>query len=365
MKGPLHIEIDNNAVHENIKILKNEFKGIEIIAVLKELAYGHGMLEMAKICQEEGIDGIAVIMVKEGVYLRENGIKLPIYLLARAGADEIATAIENDLIYPLNGVEDIEITKEYLAEHKDAKANVSLPINTGMNRYGFKKDEAVEICKLTENVERLKIVQVYSHLTHADDQIDPHSRQQFEDFKEVLAALPIKDYKRSIANSAASVRYDDMFLDQIRVGCLIHGLDPVDGEPLPASLPLKTTFRCSSKVNHIHLLKAGESTSYGRDYTAEKDVYLAVVAGGYGCGIAKSLGNAGQVIIKGKRYPIVGRVCMSQFMVNLGEESDVQLGDEVVIIGEDGDERIGIFEHAEWADRNFLEIMIAMAAHNL
>lgn len=365
MKGPLHIEIDTQAVRENIKILKSKYEGIEIIAVLKELAYGHGMLNMAKICQEEGIDGIAVIMVKEGVYLRENGIELPIYLLGRASFSEIPTAIENKLIYPINAVEDVEKTKAYLESNPKARATVSLPINTGMNRYGFKKDGAVEICELIKRVDNMEIVQVYSHLTHADDQVDPYSREQFADFKKVLEALPISGYKRSIANSAASVRYDDMFLDQIRVGCLIHGLAPVDGEPLPKELPLKTTFSCRTEVNHIHLLKAGESTSYGRDYTADKDVYLGIIAGGYGCGIAKSLSNRGEVIINGRRYPMVGRVCMSQFMVNLGEKTDVKVGDVVTLIGKDGDESIDAFEHADWAERNFLEVMITLSVHNL
>lgn len=365
MKGPLHIEIDTAAVRDNIHVLKNEYKGTEIIAVLKELAYGHGMLEMAKICQEEGIDGIALIMVKEGVYLRENGIKLPIYLLARASEEEIPVAIENNLIYPINSLEDVAYTKKYLENNPQAKATVSLPINTGMNRYGFKKAEAIKICEAIKAVEKMKIVQVYTHLTHADDQVDPYSREQFTEFKEILEVLPITGYKRSIANSAAAVRYNDMYLDQIRVGCLIHGLAPVDGEPLPKDLPLKTTFTCRSVVNHIHKLKAGDSTSYGRTYTADKDIYIGIIAGGYGCGIAKSLSNKGQVIINGRRYPIIGRVCMSQFMVNLGEKTDVKVGDVVTIIGKDGNESIDAFEHSDWAGRNFLEVMITLAVHNL
>lgn len=364
VKGPLHIEINTQAIRHNIRLLKKKFASTELIAVLKETAYGHGMLEIAHICQEEGINAIALIFVDEGVHLRKNGITLPIYLLSRALVHEIPTAIEFNLTFPINTIEDIDAAKTYLAQHPTKVANVSMPLNTGMNRYGFNENDAIEACNYIETIPNIKLIQIYSHLTHADDQIDPYSIEQFTKFQEILKKLPTKDSKQSIANSAAAIRYPQMCLDQIRIGCLIHGLAPVDGEPLPKSLPLKTAYTCQSFINHIHHLKKGDSVSYGRDYTAPEDTVVAVVAGGYGCGIAKSLSNTGYVLINGNRYPIVGRVCMSQFIVNLGNNSKCKVGNTVTLIGDDDNAHIDIFEHANWANRNFLEILINLSAHN-
>ena len=364
LKGPLRIEIDTQIARRNMQRLQTLFPSLDFIAVVKEDAYGHGMVEMARLAEEESLAGTCVIFVHEGVHLREEGITIPIYLLGHALPHEIPAAIEHKLIIPLSTQKDIDTIAEYLSDHPTAEAFCSLAINTGMNRYGFSPEEAPTISKLLLQIPRLHVVQVYSHLTNADEAIDPYSKEQFTTFKKVLKELPLTNYKCSLANSAALLRHPHMRLDQIRIGCLLHGIPPIEGEDLPPEIGLAYTYRCTTTLNHIHKAKANASIGYGRTFTLPEDHYIGVVAGGYGCGLAKSLANRGKVLIRGKRYPIIGNICMSQFMIDLGPTCHVQQGDTVVILGTDGEESIDIMEHANDAERNPLELLMNLSAHN-
>ena len=364
----LQIEINPQAIRYNIAFLQKQVTPAQIVAVIKEDAYGHDMVAVAKICETEtGIAAIAVISVEEGCRLRQEGITKPIYLLARHLRAHIPRAIENDLIIPLSTIDDILCVHEYLHHHPLALAHTSIAINTGMNRYGFPIDTLPSLKELLRSLPRMKIVQVYTHLTNADDAQDPYSPQQFELFEKALTLLQsmgLEGYKASVANSAALFRYPYMALDEIRTGCLLYGIAPIEDVPLPPEWPLETAYRCTSVVTHVSKVRKGEPISYGRTYRTEEDTYIGTISGGYGCGIPASLGNKGRVLIEGKSYPMVGRICMSQIMINLGPETAITPGQEVTILGKEGNEEITIYEIAEKANRNYLEILMNLSAHN-
>lgn len=362
MTTALQIEINPIAIRHNIHYLTERLQSARIIAVLKENAYGHGMLPMAQLCQEEGIPAIAVISVDEGCRLRAEGITIPIFLLARPLAEEISVAIYNRLTLPLSTVDDIEFIQSYLMDHPGVIASTSLAVNTGMNRYGFKPEEVPSVYALLQAEPRMQVVQVYTHLTNADEVEDLYSPGQYEAFQTVLEKLPLTNYSPSIANSAAIMRYPYMISGDVRIGCLLLGLSPIDGEPM--SWPLQPAYTCHSTVTHVHKVGNHEPIGYGRTYTTTAPTYIATIAGGYGCGLPKTLSNKGHVLIYGNAYPIVGSLCMSQFMVDLGPETNIVPGDIVTILGKDGDKEITIYEIAEQTDRNYLEILMNMSAHS-
>lgn len=361
MSTPLQIEINIATIRQNIHYLKERLQGAHIIGIIKENAYGHGMVAMAKVCQEEGIPAVAVISVDKGCHLRREGITLPIYLLARPLVEEIPAAIYNNLIIPLSTSTDIECIQSYLLDHPGVTATTALAINTGMNRYGFDPKDIAQIDALLQAEPRMKISHVYTHLTNADEKEDLFSNQQYDAFQEAVRDLS-KNYPLSIANSAAVMRYPHMISGNVRLGCLLLGLAPIEGVPM--TWPLHSAYTCHSTVTHIHKVGSNESISYGRTYTTKEPTYIATISGGYGGGFPKSLSNRGRVLIHGKSYPIVGSVCMSQFMVDLGAKTDIVPGDTVTLLGRDGEEEITIYDMAEQAQRNYLEILMNLSAHN-
>lgn len=358
-----YVEIDTAVLTQNLRHIQAHLPDVPVMAVIKENAYGHGLIPVARLCAAEGLTVLAVTSVREGIKLREAGISLPIFLLSRISADEAEPALLHDLTIPFSCAEDITLLQAELDRHPGQTAHISLAVDTGMNRYGFLPAELIQAKDLLVSDNRLHIDYIYSHLTSAEEETDSYSDAQFSEFDELCRSLELPSgVRRMISNSAAILRYPHMNLDTVRTGCLVYGIYAIEGRPLPWDL--KPAFSFHTVVTHIHKSAAGRPVSYNRLYTVKDDSYIATIAGGYSNGIPSQLTNKGRVLIKGKFYPIVGSVCMSQFMVNLGPDTDIKPGDQVTLLGSNGDALIPAEELEQLTGMKLIEILTNLAAHN-
>ncbi len=378
------LEIDLGAYGHNVRVMKRFIGDVKLCAVVKADAYGHGATETAKAALENGADLLAVALVEEGIRLRENGITAPILLLSEPGKEGIAEAVRNALtltIYTPDGAATAaDAYKSYKNQPQGASGDVAekdfygdfLPIHikldTGMHRVGVSEIDLPNLLDTVFSSRVLKIVGFWSHLAVADDSSNPFTDLQLHRFnnsyQELIEPLCRKNTSHMgegekvvlhIANSAGTIYHKSARLDMVRLGIVLYGYPPMDTaasllqekpEPLSQIIPV---LSWKAKVHLTREVPKGEAVSYGLLNPLERNSTIAVIPAGYHDGIPRSLFRAkGNVLINGVRRRIVGQVTMDQIMVDCGADSDVRAGDEVVILGSQGDENITA---EEWADK--------------
>ena len=344
--------IHMDAVKENIKSVVSQVgKKTKIMAIVKANAYGHGAVQVANAIKDD-VFGFAVATVKEAMELRNSGIDNMILILGYVCKDEYKTVISNNITFAL-------LTKEMAADISECAKNMGLnakchvKINTGMNRIGFpvndkSVDDLVEISKYPN----LDCEGIFMHFATADEKNKDFSRSQYHKFMMLISALEERGVKYKIhhcANSAAIIDMPEFKLDMVREGIILYGLKPSD--EVDDSFVLHPVMELKSHVIFVKTLAPGEGISYGRTYITESERKIATIAIGYADGYPRSLSSAGYVLIRGKRAPIVGRICMDQMMVDVTEIENVQVEDVVTLIGKDGDECITIEDMAKISGR--------------
>jgi alanine racemase len=346
-----YIEVDLSVIAHNVRTLKKHI-GPQVIltAVVKANAYGHGAVEVARTALLHGAGRLAVARVNEGVQLREAGISAPVLVLGYTVSGDIDAAVDHDLT--------LAITEQSTADQLAARAaalgrtmKVHIKVDSGMGRFGLLPAEVVPFACYLRNLPALSIEGIFSHFAVADQADKTYTRQQFQTFRDVIAALHnagIEIPIRHIANSAATLDLPDMHLDAVRTGIAMYGLRPDHATEMP--LPLRPALSLKSHVGRVRTLAAGSSISYGRTFITPRAMPVALIPVGYGDGYHRLLSNRGAVLINGKRAPIVGRVCMDQFVVDISSNGPVAVNDEVVLIGSQGDDRISAEELADWAE---------------
>lgn len=295
-------------------------------------------------------DWLGVALVSEAQELREAGVGLPILKFSHALSDEDAwAAVLSDVTLTVVDADSIDRVAK-AARRAGRRATVHLKVDTGMGRIGCRPSDAVELAQRVDAA-RLELGGVFSHLPVADSS-DAASREftlaQAERFAAVCdeidrarGRVPI----RHLANSGAVLQHPQAWFDMVRPGIMIYGSLPDPG--CEASVPLAPVLSWTTRVGFIKDVAAGETIGYGRTWVAPASTRVATLPVGYGDGYSRRLSNAGRVLIGGRPYPVVGRVCMDQTMVDLGAESSVGVGDEVVLIGRSGDEEIMVAEVAD------------------
>lgn len=336
------INLDN--IQKNIKAVIEKFgKDVTIMGIVKANAYGHGAVEVAKALVEAGAGALGVAAIDEAIELRENGITAPILILGQIFRQDYAIAIENDITCTVIDV----VTAQGLskkAQELSKTAKVHIKIDTGMGRIGFQPDEDGEMqIKSIFNLPNLSVDGAFTHFANADT-VDKTSanaqKQKFVQFTDKLINdgynLPV----RHMYNSASAMELDGYCGDMIRCGIMSYGLYPSD--EMNREYKLYPALEFKSSVSFVKSVKKGFTVSYGSTYVAEKDMKIATVPAGYGDGYPRYLSNKGEVLIRGTRCKIVGRVCMDQFMVDVSHLEDVQIADEVTLVGTDGNETITV-----------------------
>ncbi|MBN1566176.1 MAG: alanine racemase [Anaerolineae bacterium] len=350
-------EIDLGALAQNCRLLKQHI-GPEVLlmAVVKANAYGHGAVEVARAALANGAGHLAVARFEEGVHLREAGIDAPILVMNYTLLANVDTGIDHDLTLTVTDLPVIERVSHY-AGQVGKVAQVHVKIDTGMGRYGLLPDEVVSFFEQAAPYPHIEIQGLFSHFAVSDLADKAYTWQQFEIFERVSDALRAAGFQVPIchiANSAAALDLPAMHLDAVRVGIAMYGLHPSD-EVDPA-VPVQPVLTLKSTVARVRTLPAGTSISYGRTYITPQAMPVALVPVGYGDGYPRILSNRGAVLINGQRAPIVGRVCMDQFVVDISDCSPVALEDEVVLVGKQQGARISAEEVASWANTINYEI---------
>jgi alanine racemase len=335
-------EINLSALLHNLKqVRKCIGPACQVLAVVKANAYGHGVVPVASTLASKGVSMLGVAWVQEGMELRKAGLRLPILIMGGATGDEWTAVLSYRLTPVIYQPTQIQIL-ERLAKKKSRKVKIHIKIDTGMGRLGaFSKKELMDLATELRRAPHLAVEGIMTHM--AEDGLDQRSftQQQLEHFQRTLDFFAKEEIKipiRHAANSALTIDLKSAHFNMVRPGIMLYGYlpskslaNPVDLWPV---LGLKTT------ILNLKRVPVGTSISYGRTFTAGRDSLIATLPVGYADGIPRSLSNQGEVLVHSRRAPVVGRVCMDMIMVDLTECQDVRVGDEVVLIGRQGQETI-------------------------
>lgn len=336
------INLDN--IQKNMQTVREKFgDNMLIMGIVKANAYGHGAVEVAKTLVEAGAGMLGVAAIDEAIELRENGIDAPILILGQIFRQDYATAIENDITCT---VVDIVTAQGISQKAKELGqvAKVHIKIDTGMGRIGFQPDENGESeIKSIFALEYLSVDGAFTHFACADFEDKTSANAQKEKFLNFTDKLISEGYKfpiRHMYNSASAMELTGYAGEMVRCGIMLYGLYPSD--EMSRDYKLYPALEFKSSVSFVKSVKKGFSVSYGSTYVAEKDIKIATVPAGYGDGYPRYLSNKGEVLIRGTRCKILGRVCMDQFMVDVSHLDNVQIADEVTLVGTDGAETITV-----------------------
>ena len=349
-------DISLDAILANMESMKRNLKeGVQITAVLKTNAYGHGAVEIAKVLEPlDYVWGYAVAAFEEAVELREAGLRKPILLLGYVFPycyQELAKMNIRPAVFREDMLEQLSAA----AKAAGKKIKIHIAVDTGMSRIGIFPDETgLDFVKKALETEGLQVEGMFTHFARADEADRSFTEEQLEKFvwlteavKERLGYdIPI----RHCSNSAGIIEYPHANMTMVRAGITLYGLWPSD-EVRKDIVPLEPVMSLRSHIIYIKEISAGTPVSYGGTWAPDHTVRLATVPVGYGDGWPRSLSNKGYVLIRGQKAPIRGRVCMDQFMVEVTDIPDASEGDEVTLIGRDGDAYISMEEVGDLSGR--------------
>ncbi len=349
---PTVAQIDLDAIRHNVGLLRRIASPAALSAVVKANGYGHGALEASVAALEAGATSLAVALVEEGIALRDAGITARILVLSEPPLDAMEAALQANLepaVYTLDGIQ--EALRVVLRAPGAPIWPMHLKVDTGMHRVGCTPEEALGLARAIHRRPELVLGSVWTHGAVEDDPDDGFTRQQLAVFDDVVRRIGAESIPvpfTHVANSAGAIAHPAARHDLVRCGIAIYGLPPsADVAALVPEPGLKPAMALRSAVSFVKVVAAGEGVSYGLRHRFETDTVVATVPIGYADGVPRNLGLlGGEVLIGGRRWPIVGIVTMDQLMVAC--DAGVHVGDEVVLIGAQGDESITA---TEWADR--------------
>ncbi|HEV7523349.1 MAG TPA: alanine racemase [Acidimicrobiia bacterium] len=345
---PVWAEVDLEAVRANVRSLQALVAPAAVCAVVKADGYGHGAVPVGRAAIEAGADFLAVALVEEGVELRDAGIDAPILVLAEpvpAAAETVVAHRLTPVVYTPAGID--VLAKAVRTHGANQPLDVHLKVDTGMHRVGCDPADAVELAAHVADRAELRLAGVCTHFAVADEPGNDYTHAQQVTFEGVLAAIRSSGIPTGIVhacNTAGAIAIPDARYDMVRVGIGIYGIAP--SPALAGRVDLVPALAVKARVSHVFGVPAGARVSYGLRYEATAPTTLATVPIGYADGVPRELSHhGGEVLIRGCRRPIAGTVTMDQLMVDVGDDS-IAVGDEVVLIGAQGDDRITA---DEWA----------------
>ncbi len=354
---PTLIEVDLSRLAENYHAIREQIGSAKIMPILKANAYGHGLVEVARLVESLGADYLGVAVLEEGILLREKGIQMPILVLGGILGNQVPYFLKYDLTITASSIEKLWQVDE-IAEQLGSKAKVHLKIDTGMERIGVHYYNAGGLLEASVKCKHTDVEGIFSHFANADAADLSHARLQVERFEEVLSfyekhSLPAPRL-RHMANSGAILQLPEAYFDMVRPGLMLYGVYP--SPEVARTVALRPALSWKSRVVYFKVIKPGHPVGYGSTWQSDHMVRAVTVPLGYGDGYFRSMSHKAQVLIRGKRYPVVGLISMDQIVVNIEWQSAYN-DDEVVLIGEMGDEAVTVEELAEWAGTIPYEIL--------
>lgn len=346
---PVWAEINLDNLAHNIREIKKIVPDKEIMAVVKADAYGHGALDTVPTLLENGADRLAVAVLTEGIELRRSGIQCPIMVLGFTQLELIDEILRFDIEPSVYSYEFANQLSR-MAMRKNKIAKIHIGVDTGMGRIGYlpTEDSIKEILQI-HNLPNIKIESIFSHFSSADEADKAYTNLQAERYNWFLEKLKeegMSTPKRNLANSAAIIDMSEYQYEIVRPGIILYGYYP-SKEVKYERLNIKPVMSTKTNIVHIKTIKSGEFIGYGRQFKVEKESVIATLPVGYADGMSRLLSGKAKVLIKGQFAPVVGRICMDQCMVDVTDLKDVKFGDEVILIGEDGNNKITADEIGE------------------
>ncbi len=349
---PVWADVDLDAVTANVESLRSFIGPVQFCAVVKADGYGHGAVPVAQAALRGGADLLGVALVAEGAELRAAGITATILVLSQASPDELDELVAQNLdatAYTEAGVGGLVAAADRAGRGPGSTVPVHLKVDTGMHRVGAQPADAVALASSIHEAPGLRLASVFTHCAVADEPSNAFTAEQIRRYRAVLADLDLAGIAvplRHAANTAGAIAHPDARFDLVRCGIGMYGLDP--SPELANRVALRPAMSLTSRVSHVKRVAAGEGVSYGLAYAPERETTIATVPLGYADGVARRLSLlGGQVLVGGRRCPIAGTITMDQLLVDCGDQP-VAVGDDVVLLGEQGGEHIAA---SEWAER--------------
>ncbi len=343
LSAPAWAQVDLGALTHNF----NQVKALtppetKVMAVVKANAYGHGARLVSRTLVENGVDMLGVAFVDEAVRLREAGINVPIALLSGVISEEQLKQVVSLDLQPFVYTKDMARDLTAAACTLGHKVKIHIKVDTGMGRLGVSPENLREFIWHISQIQELEIAGIASHLASAEDDFDLTSRQ-VDIFKESIDSLKQSGFKipcLHIANSAGILNHDNTHFNMVRPGLMLYGAC--------RHFSLRPVLSLKSRIVFLKKVSAGTPIGYGHTYTTKSASLIAAVSIGYADGYSRLLSNRGQALVRGRRVPVVGRVCMDLSMLDVTNVPGVQMGDEVTLIGQDGNDQITVFDVADW-----------------
>ena len=352
-------EVNLSAIRHNLKIIKRLVgPSVKIMSIVKADAYGHGAIPCSKVAISSGSDYLGVGIVEEGIELRDNGIQAPILVMGGFFLDEIKNLIHNNLAAMLFSEKQLEeLSKEAIRLKK--KVSVHLKIDTGMNRLGVSPENFLKIVQKVIKNKNLSLEGICTHFSSADEANPSYTMEQLMRFDTALSQLTEAGFKLPMihcANSSAILNFPESWRDLVRPGLTIYGALPslqfkskMERLIKDSKQRFRPAIQWKTKIIQIKHHPKGAFLSYGNNYQTKKESLIATLPLGYADGLARTLSNKIEMIIRGKRAPQVGNICMDMCLIDVTDIPDIAEGDEAIIFGQQGDLSISVEEMAEQA----------------
>ena len=353
---PTYLEVNLPQLRRNIEAIRAHVTPAKVMPMIKANAYGHGVDGVAPFL-EPHVDYFGVAILEEGIHLRELGITKPILIAGGTLPGQVSLFAEYDLTLTGSSIELLEVAEE-VSRSTGRRIKTHLKIDTGMERVGVHEYEAGPFIEHSLKLKHVEVEGIYTHLANSEDADLIHARLQLERFQEVLHMYEKRSEPhpalRHMANSAAVLQFPESHFDLVRPGLMTYGVYPLG---VAQTVKIAPALAWRSRVAYSKITQPGRPVSYGSLWQAETETRLVTIPCGYGDGYFRRMTNRAQVIVNKKKYPQVGRICMDQFMVNVGQDA-AQVGDAVVLLGD------GISAHdlAEWMGTNEYEVLTSLGA---
>ena len=354
---PTLVEVDIQKLTDNFRAIEQRAGKAKIMPILKANAYGHGLVRVARLMQKLGADYLGVAVLEEGILLRQKGVDLPILVLGGILGNQVPHFIKHKLTITASSIEKLRQIEEASRQMKK-KAKVHLKIDTGLERIGVHYYNADPFLECASRCAHIDVEGIFSHFASADAADLTFTRLQLDRFNEVLSFYNKRGIKlpplRHMANSGALLQLPEATFDMVRPGILLYGVYPSD--EAPRTIRVQPALTWKSRVVYFKVIKAGHSVGYGSTWTSDHDTRAATVPVGYGDGYMRSMSHKAEVIVRGKRHPVIGTVSMDQIVIDIGKDSAYN-DDEVILIGEMDGSTVSCEDLARWAGTIPYEIL--------
>jgi alanine racemase len=360
---PTFCFIDLDALRWNFRQAKGRIApGVRVLSIVKANAYGHGAVEVARLLAEEGSDGFGVATVEEGAEVRRAGVSSPILVLPGVYPEQLPEIVEYRLTPAVCDLEML-LGLEEAARRRGVRPSFHLKVDTGMGRIGFPATEVDSWLSSLKNLQALQLEGLFSHFAQAESVEGSYTIRQLESFRRVVERVQAAGHRPAwthLANSAAVITLPAAHYNMVRPGLMLYGVYP---SPQPArQISLKPALSWKTRILQLKKVPAGSSISYGQTFVTKRDSVIATLPVGYADGYSRLLSNRGEVLVHERRAPVVGRVCMDLTMVDVTDIGGARSGDEVVLLGAQGQETIAVDEMAAWAETISYEIFTSISA---